>query len=77
MGDIRYLRQSIIHNRGIAVSNVENCKVLKWFAPGEIVDLDPTQVETLILEVKTYVFGFAESLQKPEDSVSLNGRGDR
>lgn len=35
MGDIRLLRNSIIHNKGIADASVGRCKVLKHFKPGQ------------------------------------------
>ena len=62
MGDIRYFRQSIIHNRGVAVREVERCSTLKWFTRGEPLFLDPDKFETLILEVKTFIAGMADSL---------------
>lgn len=39
-GDIRHLRQSIVHHKGIAYGDIDKCKVLKWFSPGDIVRLD-------------------------------------
>ncbi|MBN1941904.1 MAG: hypothetical protein JW849_01290 [Phycisphaerae bacterium] len=39
-GDIRYLRQSILHHNGIAISDVSKCKLLKWFQPGDKIELD-------------------------------------
>ena len=35
MGDIRLLRNSIVHHRGIALKDVESCKLLKWFIEGD------------------------------------------
>ncbi len=29
-GDLRYIRQSIIHNQGIAVSDIEKCRLFKF-----------------------------------------------
>ena len=34
MGDINWLRQSIIHNKGVAKKKVEKCKILEWFKKG-------------------------------------------
>lgn len=31
-GDIRFLRQSIVHNQGIATSDVKRCRLIKWFS---------------------------------------------
>jgi hypothetical protein len=36
MGDIRLLRNDIVHHRGVATANnAGRCKVLRWFHPGE------------------------------------------
>jgi hypothetical protein len=65
MGDIRYFRQSIIHNRGIAIREVEKCRVLKWFHRGELVYLDPDKFEILVSEVKRFIREFAGASAEP------------
>ena len=67
MGDIRRLRVSIIHNRGIAVSDIEKCEILKWFKQGEPIDFDEDQFETVIWEVKKFIWGWMESLKSSLD----------
>jgi hypothetical protein len=61
MGDIRYLRQSIIHNSGIATSDVAKCRILRWFTPGELIYIDADKFETLISEVKKFIQAFADA----------------
>ena len=34
-GDLRHLRTSIVHHRGIATDDVANCRLIKWFKPGD------------------------------------------
>jgi hypothetical protein len=49
-GDIRYLRNSIVHHAAIALPDVARCKVLKWFKPGDRIALSRDQFRTLITE---------------------------
>ena len=60
MGDLRYLRQSIIHNSGIAVSDVERCEVLRWFRRGERIALTQDQMKRIVREVKGAIGDVAE-----------------
>jgi hypothetical protein len=70
IGDIRYFRQSIIHNDGIAIREVEKCVVLKWFNRGDVLYLDPDKFETLVFEVKTFIRGLADSVNKPATAAN-------
>jgi hypothetical protein len=40
-GDLRHLRTSIVHNLGIATSDISKCKLIKWFKPGDPIVLPP------------------------------------
>ena len=51
MGDVRHLRRSIIHNNGIAVPEVNNCELLKWFAPGDHIMIDQSNLEELVQHI--------------------------
>jgi hypothetical protein len=48
-GDIRRLRESIVHHRGIAVPEVAQCRLIKWFQPGDSIALNPDRMRTLFL----------------------------
>ena len=48
-GDIRYLRQSIVHHQGIALPKVAQCRLIKWFRPGDSIALNPDRMRTLFL----------------------------
>ena len=48
-GDIRYLRQSIVHHQGIAVPEVAKCRLIKWFQPGDSIALNPDRMRRLFL----------------------------
>lgn len=55
MGDICKLRNSIIHHRGIAKKEVENCKILKWFKEGDEIFIDYEKMKKIILEIKSQI----------------------
>jgi hypothetical protein len=41
LGDLRLLRNDVVHNGGIAtVSSTGHCEILNWFRPGEIIMVD-------------------------------------
>lgn len=62
MGDIRLLRNSIIHHRGVALKNVEACKLLKWFREGDAMILTPQHFEELIPRMKADLAAYVASI---------------
>ncbi len=53
-GDIRYLRTSIVHKQGIAISDVAKCKLIKWFKPGDPIVVTPERMRAIFLGLLTY-----------------------
>ena len=53
--DLRYYRQSIIHKRGIAIKEIEKCKILKWHKHDEVIKIDEEKFETIVREVKSFL----------------------
>jgi hypothetical protein len=53
-GDVRHIRTSIVHNNGIAISKIAHCKAIKWFLPGQTIELDQERMHTLFLEMGYY-----------------------
>ena len=53
-GDLRYLRNSIVHNHGIANSDLSKCKVIRWFKPGERIVLDYDKMRALFFVMGCY-----------------------
>ena len=51
-GDIRIIRNDIIHHRGIATNRIKGCKILKWYSEGDLISISEDQFETLITEVR-------------------------
>ena len=64
-GDIRHLRTSIVHNRGIAIDEVRNCKVIRYFRPGNHISISPEQMRTIFHELYRFRNHLhAKSIQK-------------
>lgn len=53
-GDLRHLRNSIVHSSGLANSEVAKCKVITWFKPGERILLNYQMVRALFLCMGAY-----------------------
>jgi hypothetical protein len=53
-GDLYYLRTSIVHNRGIAISSVSKCKLIKWFKPRDPISLTPDHMRAIFLALLAY-----------------------
>lgn len=47
-GDIRLLRNSLVHNKGIASADVSKCLSFRRFTPGERIELTRNDVATII-----------------------------
>ena len=53
-GDLYYLRTSIVHNLGIATSDVTKCALIKWFKPGDRIVLPPERMRAIFLGLHQY-----------------------
>lgn len=53
MGDIRYLRNSILKHEGVSNHEMTRCKILKWFKEGEEIKITPEQFEEIIKIIRT------------------------
>ena len=47
IGDLRHIRNSIIHHGSIANADIERCEILKWFAPGDEISIDYVKVKRI------------------------------
>jgi hypothetical protein len=54
-GDIRLIRNSIIHHREIALADIERCEVLRWFSKGEGIAISTDQFRQLASEVNKFL----------------------
>ena len=51
-GDLRLLRHSIIHHKAVAKANINNCKILQWFSPGDIIVISTDRMDHIFLMAK-------------------------
>ncbi|MDA3871212.1 MAG: hypothetical protein PF551_02525 [Candidatus Marinimicrobia bacterium] len=56
-GDLRFYRQSIIHKRGLAIKEVEKCKILNWYKHNDTIKIDEHNFEEIIYQLKIYLRG--------------------
>lgn len=56
-GDIRHLRNAIVHGRGIATGEVAGARVLKWFAKGEAINLTSDHIKELLFQLSDWNYG--------------------
>ena len=55
LGDIRLLRNDIIHHHAVATQRIEQCEVLCWFKGGDEISMDEQQVDTMVCEIRNAV----------------------
>jgi hypothetical protein len=60
MGDVRHLRESIIHHQGVGVPDVKKCVCLTWFCEGDPIQLTEDQFEEIVNLVKRGIVELAE-----------------
>lgn len=54
-GDIRLIRNSIVHHQAIALPEIERCEVLKWFSRNEAITISTDQFRELAKTVNQYL----------------------
>ena len=50
-GDLRWIRNSIIHHNGVALPDVEKCKIFKWFRENDEIFIDGGHVEKIVASI--------------------------
>jgi len=58
-GDLRILRNSIIHNKGFAADDVSKCKTLTRFKPGDRIEFHKRDVEFVIRQLRQQLSTYA------------------
>lgn len=51
-GDLRLLRHSIIHHRGIALPEIGQCKKFSWYEKGDSIFIDGGKMEEIVAAIK-------------------------
>ena len=53
-GDIRLLRNSIVHKDSIANSDMSRCKIIRCFSPGQPIELDFKKMHAIFMQLAIY-----------------------
>lgn len=53
IGDIRLMRHAIIHHGGIADDRISHCRCLRWFKPGDAIEINEERMKEIILRLRT------------------------
>ena len=61
MGDLRLIRISIVHHKGIALKEVENCKKLKWYNENDKIFIDQKKLEEILIEIDEMLNDLSEN----------------
>ncbi len=70
-GDMRYLRNSIVHNNGIACSDMSKCKFIKWFKPGQRIELDYDKMREIFLLMGQFRNGLHSMSLPPQKGIRI------
>ncbi len=62
MGEIRHLRHSVVHNKGVALPEVAKCQHIKFFKPGDQIFLDGDQFAEVVNHLRSAVGGAIREL---------------
>jgi len=52
IGDIRLIRNDIVHHHGVATPRIEKCQTLCWFKAGDPIIIDAGKLDTMMVEVR-------------------------
>ena len=70
-GDVKHLRHSILHNNGIANSDVSKCKIFKWFKPGQKIKLDYKKMRAIFLLMGQYRNELHKMSLPPQEGLKI------
>lgn len=73
-GDMRHLRNSILHKNGIASSEIYRCKIFKWFKPGESIELDYAKMRVIFLSMGEYRNELHSMSLPPRPGINMPSR---
>lgn len=73
-GDLRHIRNSIIHNNGVAYSKITKCKIIKCFKPGDKVELDFEKMRAIFLLLAEFRNELSSLSRPPRKSIRLPGK---
>lgn len=73
-GDIRYLRNSIVHNNSVAIKEMSKCKIITCFPPGNEIRLTYEVMELLFVLMGYYRNDLHTMSLPPRKGIRLPGK---
>lgn len=73
-GDLRHLRNSLVHNNGVAYSKITNCKIVKCFKPGDKVNLDFNKMRAIFMLLAEFRNELDRMSRPPRKGIRLPGK---
>ncbi len=70
-GDIKILRESIIHHGAIVLDKVKEFKMLKWFKEGDKIEIDSKKFERIIYHIFHSIFNDISEEYKKYESIPI------
>ncbi len=59
LGDLRLLRNSIIHNKGVASADIARCKIITRFKPGDKLSIGKEDIHLIVRELRVAIGKYA------------------
>ncbi len=69
--DMRYLRNSIVHNKGIANSDMSKCKIIKCFRPKQKIELDYDKMKAIFFLMGQYRNKLHSMSLPPQEGIRI------
>ncbi len=73
-GDLRHLRNSIVHKNGVATADVAKCKIIRCFLPGDKIELDFDKMRDIFMLLADYRNELDRLSRPPWSGIKLPGR---
>jgi len=70
-GDMKLIRHSILHNNGIASSDISKCKIIKCFYPGKLIEIDYEKMRAIFLSMGWYRNKLHEMSLPPSEGITV------
>ena len=70
-GDMRLLRNSIIHNKGVAISDIAKCNIFRWFMPGDFIEFDYLKMREVFLAMDDFKIYLHNMSLRPSKGIKI------
>ena len=68
-GDLRHLRNSIVHHRAVALDNVTRCKLTTWFKEGDKISINKERFEFIIRKINAAIESMSKGVTMSNSNI--------